>query len=322
VVIESRLDKGRGSVATLLVQNGTLHQGDMIVAGDQFGRVRAIQDETGRQVDEAGPSTPVTVLGLGGTPAAGDSFMVAQDERKARELVEFRRDKANDVRLSSGSAVTLETLLQNFGEAETNYLNIVLKADVRGSLEAITSALLDLGNDEVKVRIITSGVGGITESDCNLAITSKAVLFGFNVRADTSAKKIIEAEGLDLRYYRVIYDLVDDIKAALSGMLSPEVREEIVGIAEVRDVFTNKKFGQIAGCMVIEGTVSRHKKIRVLRDHVVIFEGELESLRHFKDEVNDVRSGTECGIGVKNYSDVKARDQIEVYETKEVARIL
>lgn len=321
VVIESQLDKGRGPVATLLIQNGTLKQGDHIVAGDQSGRIRALHDEFGNKIDAAGPSTPVTVLGLGGTPAAGDGFIVTTEDKKARELVEFRRTRAKEERLASPAA-SLDTLFDNFGEGEIKYLNVVLKADVRGSQEAISSALLELGNDEVKVKIVSAGVGGIAESDVNLAITSKAVIFGFNVRADSAAKKLIEAEGIDLRYYNVIYDLVDDIKAVLSGMLAPEVREEIVGIAVVRDVFHSKKFGQIAGCMVTEGVVYRNKKIRVLRDNVVIFEGELESLRHFKDEVSDIRNGTECGIGVKNYHDVKVKDQIEVFESREVARSL
>lgn len=321
VVIESQLDKGRGPVATLLIQNGTLKQGDHIVAGDQSGRIRALHDELGNKIDTAGPSTPVTVLGLGGTPAAGDGFIVTTEDKKARELVAFRRTRAKEERLASPAA-SLDTLFDNFGAGEIKYLNIVLKADVRGSQEAISSALLELGNDEVKVKIVSEGVGGIAEYDVNLAITTKAVIFGFNVRADSAAKKLIEAEGIDLRYYNVIYDLIDDIKAVLSGMLAPEVREEIVGIAVVRDVFHSKKFGQIAGCMVTEGVVYRNKKIRVLRDNVVIFEGELDSLRHFKDEVSDIRIGTECGIGVRNYHDVKVKDQIEVFESREVARSL
>lgn len=321
VVIESELDRGKGPVATLLVQNGTLNQGDVIVAGQQFGRVRALTDENGKPVKSVGPATPVAMLGLDGTPAAGDPFLVASDERRAREVAEFRRDKANDQRLASPAA-SLDTLLESFGNEEVKYLNIVVKADVRGSLEAIVSALGDLGNEEVKVNVVFSGVGAIAESDVNYAITAGAVIFGFNVRADAAARKLIESEGLDLRYYKVIYDLVDDVKAALSGMLSPEVREEIVGIAEVRDVFQSKKFGSIAGCRVIEGTVYKDKKIRVLRDNVVIFEGELESLRRFKDEVNEVRNGTECGIGVRNYNDVRVGDQIEVFDTREVAREL
>ena len=321
VVVESELDKGRGPVATLLVQNGTLSRGDIIVAGEYYGRVRAINDEHNNQVKSAGPATPVAILGLGGTPAAGDPFLVAKDEKKAREVAEFRKEKATSERLATPAA-SLDTLLESFGASEINYLNVVVKADVRGSLEAIVSALRDLGNDEVKVNVVFSGVGGITESDVNLALTSGAVIFGFNVRADNSARKVVELEGLDLRYYKVIYDLVDDVKAALYGMLSPEVREDIVGIAEVRDVFESKKFGNIAGCMVIEGTVSRSKKIRVLRDNVVIYEGELESLRHFKSEVEEAKNGTECGIGVKNYNDVKVKDQIEVFDTREVARVL
>ena len=321
VVIESELDKGKGSVATLLVQNGTLKQGDIIVAGEQFGRIRALNDESGVRIKSAGPATPVLVLGLNGTPAAGDSFMVTKDEKRAREAAEFRKTKAKDERLAT-PAISLDNLLESFSSSETSLLNIVLKTDVRGSLEAIVSVLTGLGNDEVKVNVVFSGVGGITESDANYASTSNAVIFGFNVRAENSAKKVIESNTIDLRYYKVIYDLVDDVKDALTGMLSPEIREEIVGIAEVKDVFSSKKLGDIAGCMVIEGTVSRSKRIRVLRDNVVIYEGELESLRHFKDEVEEVKSGTECGIGVKNYNDVKVGDQIEVFDTREVAREL
>ncbi len=320
IVIESELDKGKGPVATLLVQNGTLKQGDIIVAGQQFGRVRALNDESGKMVKIAGPATPVAALGLNGTPDAGDSFMATKDEKRAREVAEFRADRANQARLNTGTS--LDSLFENFGAEEVKSLNVVVKADVRGSLEAIVSALNDIGNEEVKVNVVMQGVGGIAESDATYAVTAGAVVFGFNVRADNAAKKVIESEGLDLRYYKVIYDLVDDVKAALSGMLSPEVREEIVGIAEVRDVFQSKKLGSIAGCMVIDGTVSRAKKIRVLRDNIVIYEGELESLRHFKDEVENVSSGTECGIGVKNYNDFKVGDQIEVFDTKEVAREL
>lgn len=320
VVLESELDKGKGSVATLLVQNGTLNRGDVIVAGQFFGKVRALNDESGKQVKSAGPATPVAVLGLNGTPDAGDSFIVAKDEKRAREVAEFRAEKATEARLNTGTS--LDNLFESFGEQDVKRLNVIVKADVRGSLEAIVSALNDTGNEEVKVNVVMSGVGAITESDATYAVTADAVLFGFNVRADNAAKRVIESEGLDLRYYKVIYDLVDDVKAALSGMLSPEVREEIVGIAEVRDVFQSKKLGQIAGCMVIEGTVYRAKKIRVLRDNIVIYEGELESLRHFKDEVESISSGTECGIGVKNYNDVKVGDQIEVFDSLEVAREL
>ncbi|MCB1646372.1 MAG: translation initiation factor IF-2 [Pseudomonadales bacterium] len=321
VIVESELDKGRGPVATLLVQNGTLKQGDIIVAGEHYGRARALVDEHGKNVRQAGPATPVSVLGLNGTPAAGDPFQVAKDEKTAREVAQFRLDKAKEANNSTPVA-SLDNLLASFDQNNVNMLNVVVKADVRGSLEAIVNALQELGNNEVQVNVVASGVGGISESDANRALTSGAVVFGFNVRADNSARKLIEAEGIDLRYYKVIYDLVDDVRAALSGMLSPEMREEIVGIAEVRDVFDSKKFGNIAGCMVIEGTVYRNKKIRVLRDNVVIYEGELESLRHFKEEANEIRYGTECGIGVKNYNDVRVGDQIEVFDTKEVARKL
>ncbi|MFN3238233.1 MAG: translation initiation factor IF-2 [Pseudomonadales bacterium] len=321
VVIESELDKGKGPVATLLVQNGTLKQGDIIVAGQQYGRARAITGDDGKPVKQAGPSTPVSMLGLDGTPSAGDSFTVVKDEKRAREVAMFRKEKADSERLATPAA-SLDNLLASFGDTEVNYLNVVVKADVKGSLEAIVSALNEIGNDEVKVNVVYSGVGGIAEHDVNFALTSGAVVFGFNVRADSAARKLVEREGIDLRYYKVIYDLVDDVKDALSGMLSPEVREEIVGIAEVRDVFQSKKLGSIAGCMVIEGTVYRDKKIRVLRDNVVIFEGELESLRHFKDEVDSARNGTECGIGVKSYNDVRVGDQIEVFDSREVAREL
>ena len=321
VVIESRLDRGKGSVATLLIQNGTLSRGDIVVAGENFGRVRAITNEHGETLKSSGPATPVSILGLDGTPGAGDPFTVTKDEKAAREVAQFRREKIKNERLAT-PAVSLDNLLENFGSGAAQELNIVVKADVRGSLEAIVSALHDLGNDEVKVNVVSSGVGGISENDVNYALTANAVMFGFNVRAESSAKRLVESEELDLRYYKVIYDLVDDVKAALSGMLAPEVREDIVGIAEVKDVFDSKKYGSIAGCMVIEGTVYRHKKIRVLRDNIVIYEGELESLRHFKDEVESIRSGTECGIGVKNYNDVKVKDQIEVFDVREVARQL
>jgi translation initiation factor IF-2 len=321
IVIESELDKGKGPVVTLLVQNGELKRGDIVVAGENFGRARAISDASGQDLTSAGPATPIVLLGVNGTPAAGDPFQVTADERRAREVARFRQDRFNEERLAT-PATSLDNLLQSFGGKDVNYLNIVVKADVRGSLEAIVNALEDLGNEEVKVNVVFQGVGGITASDVKDAGTAGAVIFGFNVRADNAARKIIEAEGLDLRYYKVIYDLVDDVKAALSGMLSPEVREEIVGIADVRDVFESKKFGQIAGCMVIEGTVFKEKKIRVLRDNVVIYEGDLESLRHFKEEVLEVRMGTECGIGVKSYTDVRVGDQIEVFDSREVAREL
>ena len=321
VVVESELDKGKGPVATLLVQNGTLKQGDIIVAGQQFGRARAITGDDGKQVKKAGPATPVSMLGLDGPPSAGETFTVVKDEKRAREVAMFRKEKSDNERLATPAA-SLDNLLASFGDTKVNYLNVVVKADVRGSLEAIVSALNEIGNDEVKVNVVYSGVGGIAEHDVNFAVTSGAVIFGFNVRADNAARKIVERDGLDLRYYKVIYDLVDDVRDALSGMLSPEVREEIVGIAEVREVFQSKKLGAIAGCMVIEGTIHRDKKIRLLRDSIVIYEGELESLRHFRDEVESARNGTECGIGVKSYNDVKVGDQIEVFDSREVAREL
>lgn len=321
-VIESRLDKGRGPVATVLVQNGTLSQGDVVIAGEFHGRVRAMLNDLGEQIKTAGPSDPVELLGLGGTPAAGDDFSVANDERTARELAEFRRDKSQEQRVAMQQAAKMENMFANIGEGEKRILKMVLKADVRGSLEAIQQALGEMGNDEVAVNILGSGIGGITATDANLALTYGAAIFGFNVRADSSAKKLIEREGLDLRYYSVIYELLDDVKQVLSGMLAPEIREEIVGIAEVRDVFRSPRFGQVAGCMVIEGNVYRNKPIRVLRDNVVIYEGELESLRRFKDDVNEVRNGTECGIGVRNYNDVREGDLIEVFDSREVAREL
>ena len=321
VVVESSLDKGRGAVATVLVQNGTLRQGDMVIAGMYYGRVRAMLDEAGATAKDAGPSIPVEILGLNGTPDAGDEFVVVADERKARELAEFRADKNRKDRLQRQQAAKLENLFENMGADEAKMLNIVLKTDVRGSLEALTAALNDLGNDEVQVKIVSSGVGGIAETDANLALATNAVIIGFNVRADASARKVIEEEGLDLRYYSVIYEIIDHVKQALTGMLAPEFKEEIVGIAEVRDVFKSPKFGQVAGCMVLEGTIFRNKKIRVLRDDIVIFEGELESLRRFKDDVNEVRAGTECGIGVKNY-DVKVGDKIEVFDKVSVERTL
>ncbi len=322
LVIESRLDKGRGPVASLLVQSGTLRRGDIVLAGSQYGRVRAMLDENGVSIEEAGPSIPVEILGLDGTPDAGDQFAVVESEKRARDVAAFRQEKTRDNKLQRQQAAKLDNMFESMTAGEKRTLNVVVKADVRGSLEAIQTALLDLGNEEVQVNIVSSGVGGIAETDVTLAMTSDAVIFGFNVRADASARRLVEAEGVDLRYYNVIYNLIDDVKLALTGMLAPEMREEIVGIAEVRDVFSSPKFGQIAGCMVTEGTVYRSKPIRVLRDNVVIYEGELESLRRFKDDASEVRNGMECGIGVKNYTDVKVGDQIEVFEVKEIARTL
>ena len=321
VVIESRMDKGRGVVATVLVQAGELKGGNIMLAGQSYGRVRAMTNELGKKVKEAGPSTPVEILGLDSPPEAGEEFVVVTDERKAREVASFRADKEREARQQRQQAAKLENMFAGMGAGEKKILPIVLKTDVRGSLEAIQSALMDIGNDEVQVNIIVSGVGGITENDINLALTSNAIVIGFNVRADASARKLAEAESIELRYYSIIYQLLDEVKGALAGMLDPERVEEIVGIADVREVFRSPKFGQVAGCMVVEGTVYRNKPIRVLRDNVVIFEGELESLRRFKDDVGEVRSGTECGIGVKDY-DVKVGDQIEVFDVKEVAREL
>jgi translation initiation factor IF-2 len=322
IVIESRLDKGRGPVASLLVQSGMLRKGDIVLAGLQFGRVRAMLDENGQAIDEAGPSIPVEILGLDATPAAGDLFATVESEKRAREIADYRQEKTRENKMQRQQAAKLDNMFESMTAGEKKLLNVVVKADVRGSLEAIQSALLDIGNEEVQVNIVTGGVGGIAETDINLAVTSGAVVFGFNVRADNAARKLVESEGVDLRYYNVIYDLIDDVKAALTGMLAPEMREEIVGIAEVRDVFSSPKFGQIAGCMVTEGTVHRSKPIRVLRESVVIYQGELESLRRFKDDANEVRNGMECGIGVKNYTDVKVGDLIEVFEVKEIARSL
>ena len=319
-VIESFLDKGRGPVATVLVREGTLHKGDIVLCGFEYGRVRAMRNELGQEVLEAGPSIPVEILGLSGVPAAGDEVTVVRDEKKAREVALYRQGKFREVKLARQQKSKLENMFANMTEGEVHEVNIVLKADVQGSVEAISDSLLKLSTDEVKVKIIGSGVGGITETDATLAAASNAILVGFNVRADASARKVIEAESLDLRYYSVIYNLIDEVKAAMSGMLSPELKQQIIGLAEVRDVFKSPKFGAIAGCMVTEGTIKRHNPIRVLRDNVVIYEGELESLRRFKDDVNEVRNGMECGIGVKNYNDVRVGDMIEVFEIIEIQR--
>lgn len=321
VVVESRMEKGRGVVATLLIQSGTLNYGDILLAGQSYGRVRAMTNELGQQVKQAGPSTPIEILGLNNTPNAGDEFVVVPDERRAREVAEHRDERERQDRIKRQQAVNLQNMFANMDATEKKILPVVVKTDVRGSLEAINAALSEMGNEEAQVNVISSGVGGITGNDVNLALTSGAIVIGFNVRADATARKIAESESVEVRYYSVIYQLLDEVKSALEGMLEPERVEEIVGIAEVRDVFRSPKFGQVAGCMVTEGTVYRSKPIRVLRDNVVIYEGELESLRRFKDDVSDVRSGTECGIGVKDY-DVKVGDQIEVYEVTEVKREL
>lgn len=322
VVIESFLDKGRGPVATVLVREGTLNKGDIVLCGFEYGRVRAMRDELGHEVTEAGPSIPVEILGLSGVPAAGDKVTVVRDEKKAREVALYRQGKFREVKLARQQKFKLENMFGNMTEGEVSEVNIVLKADVQGSVEAISDSLLKLSTDEVKVKIIGSGVGGITETDATLAAASNAILVGFNVRADASARRVIEAESLDLRYYSVIYNLIDEVKAAMSGMLSPELKQQIIGLAEVRDVFKSPKFGAIAGCRVTEGVVKRHNPIRVLRDNVVIYEGELESLRRFKDDANEIRNGMECGIGVKNYNDVRVGDMIEVFEIIEIKRTI
>ena len=320
VVIESRLDKGRGPVATVLVQSGTLHRGDIILAGFQYGRVRALVDDAGHSVESAGPSIPVEILGLSAIPHAGDDVVVVTDEKRAREVALFRQGKFRDVKLARRQKSSLEGIFENMAAQELKVLNIVLKADMQGSVEAIADALVKQSNDEVNVAVISTGVGGITESDVHLAMASNALMIGFNVRADAAAKRLAELEAVTIHYYSVIYDIVDEVKRALSGMLAPQFKEEIVGIAEVRDVFRSPKLGAIAGCMVMEGQIKRNNPIRVLRDNVVIYEGTLESLRRFKEDVSEVRQGLECGIGVKNYNDVKTGDLIEVFEIKELKR--
>jgi translation initiation factor IF-2 len=322
VVIESKLDKGRGPVATVLVQEGTLRQGDIVLCGLEYGKIRAMKDENGNPITEAGPSIPVEILGLSGVPLAGDEATVVRDERKAREVALYRQGKFRDVKLARQQKSKLENMFANMEEGEVQELNIVLKADVQGSLEAICDSLIGLSTAEVKVNIIARGVGALTETDATLAAASNAIMVGFNVRADAQARKTIEAESVDLRYYSIIYNLIDEVRAAMTGMLAPEFKQVIIGLAEVRDVFKSPKLGAIAGCMVTEGIVKRSAPIRVLRDNVVIYEGELESLRRFKDDAAEVRNGMECGIGVKNYNDVRVGDQIEVFEIVEVARTL
>jgi len=322
IVVESRLDKGRGPVATVLIQSGTLHKGDIVLLGNEYGRVRAMLDENGKPIEHAGPAIPVEILGMSGTPNAGDEAIAVADERKAREVASFRREKSRHAKLARQQAAKLENMFAQMEGGKLSELNVIMKADVQGSLEALTDALTRLSTDEVAVKIVASGIGGINETDVNLAVASEAILIGFNVRADAAAKRVIEEESVDLHYYSVIYDVIEEVKSSLSGMLAPEYREEIIGLAEVRDVFRSPKLGAIAGCLVTEGMIKRSSPIRVLRENVVIYEGELESLRRFKDDVNEVKSGVECGIGVKNYNDVSAGDQIEVYERVTVARTL
>jgi len=322
LVIESSLEKGRGAVATLLVQSGTLRQGDMIIAGEEYGRIRNMFNETGASIDEAGPSQPAVVLGLSKTPSAGDDFLVVKNERKAREVAEFRQAKTRDTKLAQQQASKLDDMFTQMREGELSTVNIIIKSDVHGSAEALRDSLTKLSNDEVKVKVLGSTVGGITETDVNLAAASDAFIIGFNVRADATARTAIKESGVDVRYYSIIYEAIDDVKQAISGLLAPEIREQIVGLAEVKEVFRSPKFGDVAGCIVTEGHVKRSNPIRVLRDNVVIYEGELESLRRFKDDVNEVRAGTECGIAVKDYRDVQVGDQIECYERVEIARTI
>jgi len=323
LVVEARLDKGRGPVATVLVQRGTLHKGDVILAGREYGRVRAMLDEKGKPIKEAGPSIPVEIQGLSGVPSAGEEVMVVESERKAREIALYRQGKFKDVQLARQQAAKLSNVFDQLKvDEEAKTLNLIIKADVQGSIEALTVALEKLSTPEVKVKVVHGMVGGITESDVNLAVASNAVIIGFNVRADSAARKIIEHQGVDVHYYNVIYDAVEEVKAAMTGMLKPQIKEQMLGLAEVRDVFRSPKMGAVAGCYVVEGVVKRNRPIRVLRDNVVIFEGELESLRRFKEDAGEVKAGLECGIAVKNYNDVKVGDQIEVFERVEVARTL
>jgi translation initiation factor IF-2 len=319
VVIESRLDKGRGPVASVLINSGTLHVGDIVLCGFEYGKVRAMRNELGQNVESAGPSIPVEILGLSGVPVAGDEATVVRDEKKAREVANYRQGKFREIKIARQQKAKLDNMFKTGAASE---LNIVLKADVQGSVEAITDSLLKLSTEEVKVNIIFSGVGGITETDATLAAASSAIIVGFNTRADSSARKVIESNSIDIRYYSVIYDLIDEVKQAMSGLLGSEIKQQIIGLAEVRQVFRHPKFGLIAGCMVTEGVIKRSAPIRVLRDNVVIFEGELDSLRRFKDDVAEVTNGYECGVGVKNYQDVREGDQIEVFENIEVKRTL
>ncbi|SFN10003.1 translation initiation factor IF-2 [Formivibrio citricus] len=322
IIIEARLDKGRGPVASLLVQSGTLRKGDVILAGQVYGRVRAMLDENGQSINEAGPSIPVEILGLSDVPAAGEDAMVLADEKKAREIALFRQGKFRDVKLARQQASKLENMMAQMTEGEVQSMPIIIKADVQGSSEALSQSLQKLSTNEVRVQILHSAVGGISESDINLALASKAVVIGFNSRADAAARKLAENEGVDIRYYNIIYDAVDDVKAALSGMLAPEKREQILGMVEVRQVFTVSKIGTIAGCLVMEGMVKRGAGVRLLRNNVVIHQGELESLKRYKDDVKEVRAGTECGLSLKNYNDLIVGDQLEIFEVVEVARTL
>ena len=322
LVIEARLDKGRGPVATVLVQSGTLKRGDVVLAGSSYGRVRAMLDEDGKPTQEAGPSIPVEIQGLTEVPSAGDEFMVLADERRAREIATFRQGKYREVTLNKRQAAKLENMFDQMGEGQAQTLALIVKADVQGSQEALAQSLVKLSTTEVKVQIVHAAVGGISESDVNLAIASKAVIIGFNTRADAGARKLAEGNGVDLRYYNIIYDAVDEVKAAMEGMLAPEQKEEVIGTAEIRTVFVASKIGTVAGCMVTAGQATRNARFRLLRDNVVIYTGELESLKRMKDDVREVKEGFECGIKLKNYNDIKEGDQLEFFEVKEVARTL
>jgi translation initiation factor IF-2 len=322
IVIEARLDKGRGPVATVLVQSGTLKRGDIVLAGAVFGRVRAMLDENGKSVDHAGPSIPVEIQGMSDVPAAGADVLVLGDERKAREIALFRQGKFRDVKLAMQQSSKSDNMFDQIGEAGKKTLSIIIKSDVQGSYEAMAHALPKISTDEVKVNIVHCGVGGITESDVNLALASKAVIIGFNTRADAMARKLAESAGVDIRYYNIIYEALDDVKSALSGMLTPEKKESVLGMVEVRQVFKISKVGTVAGCMVLDGLVRRSAKVRVLRDNIVIHDGELDSLKRFKDDAREVKAGFDCGLSVKNFGDIKVGDQLEVYEVVEVARSL
>jgi translation initiation factor IF-2 len=322
IVIEARLDKGRGPVATVLVQSGTLRRGDMVLAGASYGRVRAMVDEAGHAVEEAGPSIPVEIQGLTEVPVAGEDVMVLNDERKAREIALFRQGKFRDVKLAKQQAAKLENMFEQMGEGEVKTLSLIIKADVQGSYEALIQSLQKLSTEEVRVNVVHAAVGGITESDVNLALASKAVIIGFNTRADATARKLIATSGVDVRYYDIIYNVVDEVKAALSGMLAPDRKENVTGMVEIREVFRISRVGTVAGCYVLEGTVKRGSGVRLLRDDVVVYTGELDSLKRFKDDVREVKAGFECGLSLKNYNDIQVGDKLEVFEVVEVVRTL
>ena len=322
MVIESELDKFRGSVSTFLIQNGTLKVGDLVVSGNAIGKIKSIVDSDGNKIKQAGPSAAVEVLGLNSVPAAGDKFQVVKNDKQAREISEYRTSKEKEKKLLKQKDESVGDLFESLGQDSKKVLNVIVKTDVGGTCEAILAALGDLGTDKAKVKIVSSGVGGISESDANLAVAVESIILGFNVRADNSAKKIIEDEAIPLSYHSIIYELLDDVKARMSGLLDPIIKEEIVGTAEVLEVFNSPKFGQVAGCNVIEGNVLRNKPVRVLRDDIVIFEGELNSLRRFKEDVNEVKNGNECGMGIKNYKDIKPGDKIEVFDRKEEAQTI